>query len=174
MRYRGTMNSGYRGRHNESVCAMPSWAKVNGWDAGVRVEPDHAVRQDTFRVYMTGGSHDAHGKKLLGLVWDSPDGPCWEPASKPGRIPARIRFEGYPDAEIIAAIPAHSHLNQAEPGEFVTVVHYANWPSGSPRFGTVRVSWVNNQWIPLDTQDELSQTAAVTAMITRAGHGRTY
>lgn len=83
MRYMGFMNGSYRGRRREGICAMPDYVKLNAWDVGVRAEPGKGSGPDRIEVYMTGGSHDAHGKVLLGTIVNTLTGPCWEPAVRP-------------------------------------------------------------------------------------------
>lgn len=168
MRYRATMNSSYRGRKNESVCAMPDYVNVNGWDAGLRIKPGKFPGADSFEVYMTGGSHDAHGKRLAGTVRDTPSGPRWIPADKPGRVPATV---GSPAMEVVAAIPVGAHRNEKEPREFIAVVHHRNWPSGEPVFGTVH-AYLNDEtgrWSADAGNYDQSQSGAVHDMIARAG-----
>lgn len=172
MRYMGFMNGSYRGRRNEGTCGMPDYAKVNGWDVGVRIEPDLSARQDTLRVYMTGGSHDAHGKTLIGLAWNSDAGPRWEPAEPPAVVP--VHADGKP---VIAALPINSHLNRPQPAEYVCVVLTGRWPSGEPRFGTARITRdETGEWTVTEHSDywnrNMSQTEAVTAMVEAAGHSR--
>lgn len=42
-------------------------ANVNGWDVGVKVESGTG-EEDVFYIYTTGGSHRAHGPKLIGVI----------------------------------------------------------------------------------------------------------
>lgn len=53
---------------------------LRGWNAGVKVVPHDDNGRDSFRVYMTSGSHNTRADVLLGIVHDTPDGPEWEPA----------------------------------------------------------------------------------------------
>jgi hypothetical protein len=145
---------------------------TRGWNAGARVTCRDRGDQDQFDVYMTSGSHERGRDVLLGTVKDTPDGPHWAPAlDRPGHVPAR-----YGHMEVIAAIPAASHLNVAAPDEYVCVVHAGNWPSGKPFFGTVRAhrdshgAWSFNDGPGWDTH--MSQTEAVTEMVRLTGHER--
>jgi hypothetical protein len=78
--------------------------------------------------------------------------------------------------EVVAAIPVGSHKNEQRPRDYVCVVHYANWPSGEPRFAAVwaYLSPDGTGWRTNDepSENESSQTGAVTEMIRRAGHER--
>jgi hypothetical protein len=182
------MNSSYRGRKNEGTCGMPDYAKVNAWDVGVRVEPDLSARQDTLRVYLTGGSHDTHGKTLVGLAWNSDTGPKWEPADppKPPRIPVNVKTAGHPleryAMPVIAALPVASHTNNPEPDEYICVVLTGRWPSGEPVFGTVRATREGDDWVTESRAYDMgvlgtspgpwSLVRATTEMVEMTGYSR--
>jgi hypothetical protein len=152
-------------------------ARERGWNAGVTArERGEAGKRDEFDVYMTRGSHGTGRPVHIGTVAGTPDGPAWEPADKPGRVPARISHDGRP-MDVIAAIPARSHLNATSPPEHICVVWCSSYASGEPRFAVVRATrspdgtgWVTED----DTYDheEYSQTAAVGTMVRLAGHER--
>lgn len=186
MRYMGFMNGSYRGRRNEGTCGMPDYAKVNGWDVGVRIEPDLSARQDTLRVYLTGGSHGAHGKTLVGLAWNSDTGPKWEPPGPPATVPARVRTAGHPldryAMPVIAALPVAAHLDDPEPGEYICVVLTGRYPSGRAVFGTVRATREGDNWVTESREFDMSVlgsnpgprslSRATTAMVQMTGHSR--
>lgn len=75
-RFYGTMTNS-RGR---DVTAMsPDFAHLCGWNAGVKVMPFEAGDKkhpvDGFQVWMTYGSNGNGSAKLLGVVYDTADGP---------------------------------------------------------------------------------------------------
>lgn len=70
-------------------------ARVNGWNAGVRVVPiGHKGERDAFEIYMTGGSHDAGKHVLLGEVRDTPEGPLFFPSAGNMTNGKIFRFDG--------------------------------------------------------------------------------
>lgn len=162
-------------RHNTRGQAILAGDPVHtrGWDAGVKVTARGSrVSHDYFDVYMTGGSHDAHGSVHVGTVSDTPDGPRWTPAGPPAVIP--VQADGKP---VIMAIPVSSHLNQEEPAEYACVVLAGRWPSGEPRFGTARLTHDDNdKWTVTEHSDywntPMTQTQAVTEMVEMTGHSR--
>lgn len=82
-----TYLSGDNSRGTEVTAAGGDHAHFRGWNAGVRVE--HRISdagQDTFKVIMTGGSHDNRAGVVLGTVTDTEDGPQWSP--HPMAVPA--------------------------------------------------------------------------------------
>ncbi len=56
-------------------------ARVNGWNAGIRVEAESNGGKDVFRVYYTGGSHEYILPQLLGTLTEEPYGPSWTEAN---------------------------------------------------------------------------------------------
>lgn len=138
---------------------------TRGWDAGVKVTARERGH-DEFDVYMTTGSHESGRDVQVGTVKDTPDGPRWEPAAKPGRIPARV---GSPAMEVVAAIPAEPWKNDQEPREYICTVISRYWPSGEPVFGTVHAYRNGDRWSADAGHYDLSQSAAVHDMIKRVG-----
>lgn len=58
-------------------------AHTRGWDAGVRVTVADQNGRDEFKIYMTGGSHDATSPVYLGSVVSTPDGPVFRLSLEP-------------------------------------------------------------------------------------------
>jgi hypothetical protein len=170
-----------RGRKNGSSIRPGDGVHTRGWDAGVTVtarERGPAGKRDEFDVYMTKGSHatDTSRAVHLGTVAGTADGPSWEPASKPGRMPARVSRSGR-SMDVISGIPLASHLNATAPDGYACVVWCSSWPSGEPRFAVVhaRRSPDGTGWVTEDDtydHEEYSQTAAVGKMIRATGHER--
>jgi hypothetical protein len=70
----------HRDKFYRATTSAGNNTSVQGWDAGVKVTPRGAAKgPDSFDVYMTGGSHDAHGSVHVGAVQDTPGGPEWIP-----------------------------------------------------------------------------------------------
>jgi hypothetical protein len=73
------------GRGNETAVGGRSsvdGAHVRGWHAGVRTATGSTPEgRDRLTVYMTSGSTGATSDVLLGIVYDTPDGPVWEAAA---------------------------------------------------------------------------------------------
>jgi hypothetical protein len=164
----GFMNSGYRGRKNEGICGMPDYAKINAWDVGVRIEPVTVPGPDTLRVYLTGGSHDAHGRTEVGQAVSTEAGPRWVPA---GPAPVAPSFAG--ERPVIASIPVGSHLDEPEPAGYVCVVLAGRYPSGRSKFGIAHLTREGGGWTVTSHSDywnsPMSQVQAVTAMLKLTG-----
>lgn len=55
-------------------------AHVRGWDVGVKVYGYVQDGRDAFDIHLTGGSHDASGRVMIGRVTLDADGrPTFEP-----------------------------------------------------------------------------------------------
>jgi hypothetical protein len=141
---------------------------ARGWDAGVKVTPRPRYR-DEFDVYLTAGSHETGHDVHLGTVKDTPAGPAWEPAVKPGKTPADVM-----GMDVVAAIPVPVHKDSLDPDAYICAVHSGNWPSGEPYFAAVRA--VRNpectRWVASTNRydlPEMSQSGAVHEMIRLAG-----
>jgi hypothetical protein len=81
-RFRATIK-GNRGEASRLGSAKSGiTAKVNGWDAGIRVHGDSMGDSDRFLVFQTGGSNKRSTERLLGalrvlngsLVWNPEPG----------------------------------------------------------------------------------------------------
>lgn len=167
-----TSYMGAHGAAKKSGIRSGDGVHTRGWNAGVRVTPRERGR-DEFDVYMTDGSNGGLNTCThIGTVTDTPNGPHWKPASKPGIIPASI--DGKP---VITVIPAHSHENNPAPDDYFCVVHTGSWPSGEPRFGIARIHRdENGAWSVTEHSDywdhPMSQTEATTEVVRLAGHER--
>ncbi len=159
---------------------------VRGWNTGIRITPRVRSR-DEFDVYLTTGSHNEGRSVQLGTVHNTPDGPVWEPETKPGKpgkIPVRVRTAGHPSDQyamlVVAAIPVQAHLNKTDPDEYACVVISGSWASGrEPTFGTVLATRDGDGWVTDSRAYDMgplgcprSLVGAVTEMIRMAGHER--
>lgn len=174
-------------RHNSYGAGILGGDPVHtrGWNAGVSVTAYDDSGRDSFVVRMTHGSHEGGLSTDLGTVRDTPDGPRWEPADKPGpaRVPVRVRTSGHPTDRytlpVIAAIPMQSHRNETDPDEYACAVGTGRWPSGEPTFGTIVATRDGDHWVTESSAYDMgplgrprSLTGAVSEMIRLAGHER--
>jgi hypothetical protein len=175
MKYYGSLHGQHRGRSRPETCAMPDFGWIRGWDAGVRVEPDHSSRSDRLKIYMDGGSHEAGGKTLLGEVRATEAGPRWVPAGPAVVAPVTVKAGGRA-LPVIASVPVGSHRNEDAPAGYVCVVLAGRYASGEPWFGIAQLTREDDGWTVNSHSDfwddHMSQTAAVTAMVELTGHSR--
>jgi hypothetical protein len=164
--------AGVRGNSHEAGLEAGRAVHARGWDAGVKVTPGGANSPtdpgDAFQVHMTTGSHVTGHDTHLGTVRDTPDGPRWDPADKPGTIPARVR-----GMEVVAAIPVRAHRNEVSPAEYLCTVISGFYGSGTPRFAAVHAYRDSAGAWACDTNrydlPGTSQSGAVHEMIRLAG-----
>lgn len=71
-RFRGTLQ-GNRGEASRLGHTGLS-ARINGWDAGIRVEASVIDGRDCFEIYITGGSNATTSEKYVGYVQDIGEG----------------------------------------------------------------------------------------------------
>lgn len=158
---------------------------TRGWNAGVSVtaQSENGGR-DGFTVTMTTGSHDSGGSVHLGTVHDTPEGPRWDPAARPGKVPARVRTAGHPSDRyampVVAAIPMESHLDKTDSDEYACVVISGRWASSRElTFGAIIATRDGDGWVTESRAYDMgplghprSLVSATTEMIRLAGYER--